>query len=406
MQKKYSLFKTIASFFISLCIAFIPFPFHLLKIQESVTDFLFGKLIGVTARLLFNINLKSTLVHSDAVSMYILVLLLFFLAVLLTFAMQFWPNWKTYRHQFFYFIYSLACYYLILMLMKYGMDKIFKGQFYLPEPNTLYTPLGQMDKDLLYWTSMGTSHFYNVFLGFVEVLAAILLLFKGTRMAGAILATAAMVQVVMINFGFDISVKLYSLFLLFISFYLVYPYLRRLYTFFFTTKETKLPIQHRKPFTGTHLFIAVFIKCLVVGLILFESVCQNVRTNNFNDDRAKRPYLHGAYQVLSIVSGRDTLIKENWPVKRFFIHRNGYLIFQNQQDAMQDYKFDFDAQKNTFSLTDYQLNKKELVVAYQPGDSLLTLEYQQGGKQVRMAGKALDWKKLPALHKSFHWTVD
>ena len=63
-------------------------------------------------------------------------------------------------------------YYLSLQLMIYACAKIFKVQFYLPEPNTLFTPMGNISKDLLFWSTMGSSYSYTVFSGFIELVPA------------------------------------------------------------------------------------------------------------------------------------------------------------------------------------------------------------------------------------------
>jgi hypothetical protein len=105
---------------------------------------------------------------------------------------------------------------LFFFLFKYGWDKITKGQFYMPEPNTLFTPFGKLSKDIAYWSLVGSSYPYTVSLGIIEVVAALLLLFKRTQFLASLLAVVIFGQVVLINFSFDISVKLFygSLFLL------------------------------------------------------------------------------------------------------------------------------------------------------------------------------------------------
>ena len=221
---KRSFAHTVASLFAFFCVLFIPFPFNILTFQVSITDFIFGKLIGTIASTVFGKTLSDTRVYSDTVSMYILVLVLFILAILVSVLLLKIKKWRLYREKVLSFFYSLFVCYLALQLMKYGVDKIFKNQFYLPEPNILYTPLGRVDKDLLYWSSMGTSHFYNVFLGSLEMVAAIFILIKRTRLMGLVMSLVILLNVVAVNFGFDISVKLYSLFLLFLTVYLMNPY--------------------------------------------------------------------------------------------------------------------------------------------------------------------------------------
>ena len=405
MNEKYFFVKNVASFFAILCILFIPFSFSLISFQLEFTDFVFGKLIGFVSDKLLGIHLKDTKVYSDFVSMYVLVMLLFILAVVAALIVARLNKWKQYRRKILGLCYTICCYYLILQLLKYGFGKIFKDQFYLPEPNTLYTPLGQLDKDILYWSSMGTSRLYNLFSGSVEVLAAILLLFKRTRMAGLLLATASLSQIVAINFSFDISVKLFSLFLLFLSLYLLNPFYNRLYHFFFTRSSIQA-MEWEASSLNKHPFLSVFFKCLITGLIFFEALYPYFRKSNFNDDVAKRPYLHGAYEVKQMIVGQDTLSANNFQIKRFFIHRDSYLIFQNQADKMQDYKLSYNIDKYEYTLTDYQLKIVTVALKYNPTDSVLVVKYFKNDRQYEVTGKALDWKKLPLMNSGFHWTVD
>jgi hypothetical protein len=406
MQKEYSFFYRAIALFLLLGILFIPFPFYFISFQQSFTEFVFGKLIAITASTFFGLQLSSTAVHSDSASMYVLVLLLFFFSLLFSLAFSFTSKWNKFQSLLVQAIYLICTYYLVLLLMKYGLDKVFKTQFYLPEPNTLYTPLGQVDKDLLYWTSMGTSRLYNMFTGMVEVMAALLLLFKRTRMAGSFLAAAALFQVVMINFGFDISVKIFSLFLFCIACYVLAPYMPRLFRAFFTNKEVAATSPAVKAVPGRRIFIHVFIQCFIVGLLFFEAVYPYLRDKNFNDDLAPRPYLHGAYEVKRMILGTDTLSDDSRIIQKFFIHRNGYLIFQDAQQQMSDYKFDYSDSLHMYVMTDYQRNKIPVATRYQEADSVLILEYKQRGNTIQLMGKALNWKALPAVRKGFHWTAN
>lgn len=353
---------------------------------------------------IFGTPLKSTQVYSDSTSIYILVLLLFLLSISSGLIMHHFARGKKISEWLLQAIYMLVAYYLSLMLLKYGLDKVFKHQFYLPEPNLLYTPLGRLDKDILYWSSMGTSRFYNIFTGSVEILAAVFLLFRRTRMAGAFLALAIMAQVLMINLGFDISVKLYSAFLLFCAAFVLYPYSGRLVSFFF--KKNQIIPEASSPVLIRHPFAAVFLKCMIIGFILFESLFPYLRSGNYNDDAAARPAMHGTYEVKQFISGNDTLQGLRSPVKRFFIHRNGYLIFQDQQDTMQDYKLDYDTDQYKYIITDYQQHKITLDIQYSAADSLLIIRYVKKDTPVQITGKGLDWRRLPLMKKLFHWTVD
>ena len=208
---------------------------------------------------------------------------------------------------------------LFFFLVKYGWDKVVKMQFYLPEPNTVYTPFGQLSKDIAFWSVTGSSYSYNVFLGISELLVALLLLFNRTRFFGSILSIVTFTQIVWINFSFDISVKGLAFTLLLASLLLSLSYFekwKQLFGF-----PTTIPIESSK-----HT-IPRFVKWIFVLLILIECLYPTFKSGNFNDDSAKRPLHHGAYEII----GNPTF-------KKVFIHRRGYIILQSNNDQFIDFK--------------------------------------------------------------------
>jgi hypothetical protein len=290
-----------------------------------------------------------------------------------------------------------------MVLMKYGFDKLFKTQFYLPEPNTLYTPLGMIDRDLLYWSAIGTSKAYNIFLGLTELTASILLMVKRTRIAGLLLSAAILCQVVAVNFAFDISVKLFSVFLLTMSLFLLVPHFKRLYRALFSpgaiAATTDLESNAKLRFART-------IKLFVIALMLGEALGPYLESRNFNDDLSERPPLHGAYEVRHMISGNDTLSGKLLPVRRFFFHRNGYLVWQDAQDRMQDFAITYDLLRSRLRLADYSSNETLMSYEMRSADSTLTLRKISGGSYLELTGKQLDWRSLPLLRESFHWTIE
>jgi hypothetical protein len=266
--------------------------------------------------------------------------------------------------------------------------------------------MGKIPRDLLYWSSMGTSHFYNVFLGSMELLASLFILIKRTRLVGLLMSLFIMINVVAVNFGFDISVKLFSLLLLFLTLYLLAPYIKSLYQFFFTQQAvTKSSTFAEVPLIPNR-FLSACLRSFAIGIIFLEAFYPFLRSGNFNGDKASRPDMHGAYQVTRYIAGTDTLQPASFPAKRFFIHKDSYMIFQNGEDEMTDYKLSYDMKKYEYVLTDYQLHKTPVHFKYNRSDSILILQYSKDGKAYELNGKALDWKKLPAVRRGFHWTVD
>ena len=117
-------------------------------------------------------------------------------------------------------------YYLAFMLLDYGIGKL--AQFPPPFPQRLDQRVGDMSPMGMLWTFMGSSKPYALFTGCAEVLGGALLLWRRTHVAGALVVIAVMSNVVMLNFCYDVPVKLFSTQLLVIALVLVAPHARRL----------------------------------------------------------------------------------------------------------------------------------------------------------------------------------
>lgn len=383
--------------FFLLGMVFIPFPLNIFQVHY--TDAVFGKLIMSIAHHVPGLPFHNPSITSDSSAMYLLALILFCTAILVTGLLSFIGIWRFWRERFIVFTRTLMAYYLAMMLLKYGFDKLFKQQFYLPEPNTLYTPLGQLHRDLAYWSVMGTSRAYSVFLGICEIILAVLILFRMTRGIGLLASTLVLANIAAINFGFDISVKLYSLFLLGVSLKLGYPYFVNYYQLIINRinanlKCGKLGLKSRR--------IYVFLKVFAIGLVFIEALYPYAQSGNYNDDAAMRPPLHGAYLVKSFVVGSDTINMGRAPQMLFF-HRHGYLIFRFGEDKFMDYAVKVDTGKHQVLLTDYFA--KSYTGQYAVKDDLLYLDIGFD-EPWHIVARMEDWKKVPLLNHEFHWTVD
>ena len=264
----------------------------------------------------------------------------------------------------------------------------------------LYTPLGQLSKDILYWSTIGSSYSYNIVVGGFECLAALLLIFKKNRPLGLVIAFIAFGQIVLINFSFDISVKVLSLFLLGLTLYLLTPVIVRLYRLW--TNGIQTQTGHRPGISRT---VKTILITFFVGLMGIELVYQQSYQDGLNDDLAKRPYLHGAYQ-LQAPAALPLLLHNQNPVKRFFVHRRGFLIFQHTDDQLQDFGLRVDSAQNKLWITNYYGATIPINYNYNQQDSLLILEINKTDSSDTITGKAIDWKKLPLMQNDFHWTVD
>lgn len=384
-----------------LGVLFVPFTFRYIPFQESVTRFLFEDLLVFIASKFNKINIANPEVSSDSTTFYLLFGVLFIIALLVVVSLSFSSFWQKYRKKIQLVIQLILTYYLSLILLKYGFDKVFKAQFYLPEPNTLYTPMGMLDKDILFWSTMGVSRSYNIFMGCLEIFPALLLLHSRTRILGLFIMLGVLLNIVFINFGFDISVKLFSLFLLFLTALLLAPFIQNIIRFFLLQKSTQL-----QALTGAQIIPSRIARWILKGIVLLffvaEVLLPYIQAGNYNDDNTPRNYLHGAYEVMEIKATKE--VQELPEIKRIFIHRQNYFIMQFSDDTMEDFKLKIDPNEGTFIL--YTYNDETISFKYKYNTSHKKLIIQSEDLGWEITSKELPWKSLPLLQPLFHWTVD
>ena len=110
-------------------------------------------------------------------------------------------------------------YYLSWIFLIYGFSKILGIQF--PEDIVSNSIASSNDNnlDLQFWSYMGAHQDLVIFVGIIEIIIAVFLLFTKTRKLGLLLFIIAMLLIVFINFKFEISVRIFSLILLLAGFY-------------------------------------------------------------------------------------------------------------------------------------------------------------------------------------------
>ena len=117
---------------------------------------------------------------------------------------------------------------LAAQMFYFGMAKVIPTQFPPPPLVTLLKPVGDLSPDDLLWTFMGASVSYQMFTGWAELAAGVLLVIPRTALVGAVIAAADMLQVFVLNMSYDVGLKQTSFHLLAISLFLLWPDLRRI----------------------------------------------------------------------------------------------------------------------------------------------------------------------------------
>ena len=115
-----------------------------------------------------------------------------------------------------------------MILMRYGLAKLFEIQFRTPPAWILDQRVGDKSPMGLLWTFMGHSRAYAIGAGVAEMLGSVLLVWRRTATIGAVVLAIVMTNVVAMNFCYDVPVKLYSLELLAACTAIAAPDLRRM----------------------------------------------------------------------------------------------------------------------------------------------------------------------------------
>ncbi len=198
-------------------------------------------------------------------------------------------------------------FYVGLMLFSYGMIKVIKLQFPSPTIARLLQPYGNSSPMGLAWTFLGFSKGYNMFMGFAEV-AAILLLFRRTVTAGAIITLMTTSNVMAVNYFYDVPVKIVSTALVMLTVFLLLPDIKRLFKFFFTGEAIALPVRQQPVFKRKWVKITGYaFKYILLAYVLVYGTILTIQSSSVYGEHAPRPPLSGLYNVKTFVVNNDTL---------------------------------------------------------------------------------------------------
>lgn len=163
-------------------------------------------------------------------------------------------------------IIALSC-----IAFTYGIVKVFPVQMGTPSFINLQRPVGRLTPFELLWMTYGIGKPYQVFTGIFEMLGALLILFPRTRVPGLLLIVSVMVNVILLNYTYQIGVLILAFYILLIALFLLAPYANSLYIFFFKKQETFLGQIKYIPPKNVRSVLFTFITLSILGLCYFFS---------------------------------------------------------------------------------------------------------------------------------------
>lgn len=292
-------------FLFLLCYTFFylfPFPFD----AFPQLDFIFNYYEKATNRLVLFIGKRmlhiqglTKLTYSDSgdtlfdfVRFYIFLVLSFLSAIVIMIADKKRPNYE--KMQAYVFVYIRYC--IGLYMLVYGFDKVFKSHFPFPSLEKLGQPIGDSSPQGLLWAFMGYSTPYTVYLGIIEVLSGFLLFFRRTTAAGTLLVLMIMINVTIINFSYDVPVKLFALHMVIYAFILLSPFLNSIFSFFFLKNPSQLPEQRTIVFPNFVQKYRTIFKAVVVIAYTTLFISFSITNMKTDGDASPNPPLYGIYR--------------------------------------------------------------------------------------------------------------
>jgi len=298
-------------------------------------------------------------------------------------------------------------YTLAFTLFGYGFAKVFPSQFIFPGFGKLVEPFGEFSPMGVLWYFMGYSKAYIIFSGMAEVTAATLLLFRRTPTLGALASFAVLLNVVMLNFCYDVPVKLYSSHLLLMAVFLAAPDLRRLADVLVFNRASR-PVNLGRPPERRWMRIALAgMKVIIIGYVLFFIIQRGWETYQNYVANPARPPLYGLYEVETFTrNGKDvpplTTDASRW--RRAIIQFPQGITLRMMDDSVRTYASKYDDQQHIVTLSPPGTNSNKDTLAYwRPDGDHVLLEGKLGGDALSVKLRKMDTSKFLLVNRGFHW---
>ncbi len=297
---------------------------------------------------------------------------------------------------------------LAAAMIVYGALKVFDAQFGTPGFDRLLGTFGEASPMGLLWTFMGSSRIYSLSAGLAEMAGGILLAFRRTTLLGALLSIGVLVNVVLLNFCYDVPVKLLSTHLLTMAVLLTLPDLRRLASFFLFNRKVE-PLEIRPLFQRAWLNRAARVlgTVFIAGFSIYWLYSGYKIDVEYSGLASKTPF-YGIWEVEEYtVNGqvRPPLITDSSRWRRLIFEDPTFLgIHTMRQEKPQYYILELDSHRKRFVLTKYKDPKWRSVLSYQQSrPDLLTVAGTIDGQKITARLHRVDESKFPLLSRGFHW---
>ena len=305
----------------------------------------------------------------------------------------------------------LVRYYIIFQMVTYGLAKLFYLQFQEPMFSRLIQPYGESSPMGLLWTFMGFSKGYTIMAGAAEFLGGMLLLFRKTRTLGAMVVFGVMVNVMAMNFFYDVPVKILSSHLVFLSVFLLVLDGRRLLNFLILNKEA--PAREINHFITNPKIrrIKDYIKWGLVSIGLGLAFYQMFNLVSQYGPAAEKPPLYGLHEVETFERNGEIippLTTDSTRWDKLIIQRAGAARVHFMPNNRQFYDFKPDSLENfvLINVSGDTTGMLDTLFFTQPDSNLLELEGILASDTLKIRLKSRQKDSFLLMNRGFHWVSE
>lgn len=280
-------------------------------------------------------------------------------------------------NRLYYYLTAFIRFYVAFMLFTYGAIKLIHAQMPPPSLNKLMQPLHEFSPMGLAWTYLGFSKGFNIFMGIVEM-AGVLLLFRKTMVIGALITMATSINIMAVNYFFDVPVKMLSTALLVFLLFLLLPNLKVLYNFFIQGKAEEL-VQIRKPIYKRDWINKILLasKILFIAVFVFSQFQYLKNRQEMIAQYYKKTSIHGIFKI----------DRQNKTIKSIPDHWN-YIIFEFEGKLIiRDSNYHKDNLEYVLNEKDKKITIKDYTMNYsieKNGDITLTRNFDSHKEEIKL----------------------
>ena len=283
-------------------------------------------------------------------------------------------------------------YLLAVTMIRYGALKVIPSQMIAPPPlGVLQQRIGDIFPNHLLWWTVGASPPFETATGLAELLGGVLLLLPRTTLLGALISTANLLLVFLLNMCYDVPVKLPSLHLLVMAILLVAPDLRRLADVFLFNRRaepSRVPPLFQRKWLGRIPHILLFL----AGLSSIKSGLE-LSAERYERFHPPRPPLYGLWSVEGFArDGKDVPLytePDRWRMVLFL--KPGSLQVEQMAGSRKSYELGLDMERKRMTLGPSQ----GTFSFRQPEKDVLVLEGQLEGHRTRAK-----LRKVPLIRRT------